>query len=191
MIAFERVIHGLVWGVSLTSFSFGLYHWLVLDIPFIFGAAITYIIVLLCIPWLTSSKRWGAVLQGLLMVNMILNGWGAFGWYRTIYFYDDLVHFISPVVMMWGFSIWYCLKHGGHAKIPWKVVALALFIGFIWEPMEYYGDRLFATKTYGQADQPLDTVYDLVMDTTGVAVGYLVFLCTRHPVLRWILRYAD
>ncbi len=187
MISFERVVRGLVWGVALASFLFGLYHWLVLDIPFVFGAAITYIIVLFWIPWLTSSRRWGAMLQVLLMVNMILNGWGAFGWYRTFYFYDDLVHFISPVVMMWGFSIWYCLKHGGNARIPWKIVALALFIGFIWEPMEYYGDMLLASKTYGQAGQPLDTVYDLVMDTSGVAAGYVVFLFTRHAALRWIL----
>lgn len=187
MISFERIVRGLVWGVSGTSFLFGLYHWLVLDIPFIFGAAITYIIVLFCVPLLTQLGRWGAVLQLLLMVNMLLNGWGAFGWYRTIYFYDDLVHFISPVVMMWGFSIWYCLKHGGNARIPWGVVALALFIGFVWEPMEYYGDMFFLTKTYGQTDQPLDTVYDLIMDTSGVAFGYLVFLFTRHQTLRWVL----
>jgi uncharacterized membrane protein YjdF len=125
-------------------------------------------------------------------VSLFLNGSGALGWYRTWYHYDDFVHFATPAMITWGAGMWYtariALRKQMHTlpKRAWLILVVGLLISVIWEPLEFYGDQLLGTKTYGQADQAFDTYYDLLMDLLGVLTAWFIFLKTRIAVLRWV-----
>lgn len=178
--SFVRVITGVVWAIQPLILGFAIYHEVKLQNTFIFGSAIIYMVALLAVPFIVRQKRLSSVIQTLLIANMMLNGLGAFGWYSTTYHYDDMVHFLSPAILMWGICLWFAPKQ------LWWAALFSIMIGFIWEPMEYYGDQILATRTYGQAGQPLDTVYDIIMDSLGVMFGLVVFQLTRRPVLAWL-----
>ncbi|HBY73524.1 MAG TPA: hypothetical protein DEG44_02405 [Candidatus Kerfeldbacteria bacterium] len=149
---------------------------------FIFGSSIVYMVALLIVPWLIirHNPRLSSVVQALLIATMVLNGFGAYGWYSSTLHYDDFVHFLSPALLTWGVCMWF------KPHQLWYAAIFSIMTGLIWEPMEYFGDQIFSTRTYGQPGQPLDTAYDIVMDTLGVVFGLLVFRLTRRPVLAWI-----
>lgn len=185
--SFQRVMRGLTWGVALATFLFGLYFLLVVDNTFIFGSSILYIIILVGVRLFLRDERLVALYRLMIIVNLVFNGWGAFGWYRTLYFYDDFVHFSTPFIGVWIIFVWYAHTYKT-AKLPWYLIVGAIILGFVWELTEYYGDQIFNTETFGQADQPLDTVYDIIMDICGIMAGMGLYLLTRNRLLRWLSR---
>ena len=183
--SFVRIITGLVWGLQPFIFGIGLYHETVLDNAFIFGSSLVYMVALFSIPYIVRHKRLSSLMQALLIVNMLLNGFGAYGLYTITYHYDDMVHFLSPALLTWGICVWFAPKQ------LWRPAVFAIVIGLIWEPAEYYGDQIFSTRAYGQSGQPLDTLYDIMMDSFGVWLGLGVFWLTRRPVLNWVRGWSE
>lgn len=200
-VSLQRIVHLLVWGTSGVGLALGLYHLVVLDNAFIFWASVAYVVGLFSIVPIFhadsmlrrySYQRFASVVEILLIASLFLNGSGALGWYRTSYHYDDLVHFATPAMITWGCGMWYTARIALRKQIrtlpkhAWFIVVFVLLLSVIWEPIELYGDQILGTKTYGQADQVLDTWYDLLMDFLGVLTGWFIFLKTRIPVLRWV-----
>ncbi len=200
-ISFKRIVDLLVWGTSGVALAFGVYHLTLLNSAFIFWSSVAYVIGLFSIAPIFhadmmlrrySYQRLASIIELLLIASLVLNGCGALGWYRTVYHYDDFVHIATPAMITWGCGMWYtariALRKQMHTlpKRAWFIVIFAVLISLLWEPLEFYGDQLLGTKTYGQADQAFDTWYDLLMDVVGVLIGWLVFLKTRVAVLRWV-----
>lgn len=171
-----------MWGLQPFILGFAIYHQVELDNTFIFASSLVYMAALLIIPTviMRDQPRLRSVIQALLITNMLLNGFGAYGWYSTTFHYDDVVHFLSPAILVWGVCVWF------RPRQMWKAVFFSILVGLVWEPMEYFGDQLLSTHTYGQPGQPLDTVYDIIMDTLGVIGGIMLFQLTRRPVLAWV-----
>lgn len=185
--SFQRIMLGLTWGVAVCTFGFGLYFLFEVDNAFIFGSALLYIIVLGGVRLFVHNERILALYRLMIVVNLVINGWGAFGWYRTLYYYDDFVHFSTPFIAVWIVFVWYAYTYRT-TKLPWLLLATSVILGFVWELTEYYGDMVFNTETFGQADQPFDTMYDIIMDNFGILAGISLYLLTRKRLVRWLDR---
>jgi uncharacterized membrane protein YjdF len=167
---------------SLVAIGFGIYHHLTIYDPFVLVSSIIYVLVVVGTRWLHPNRRVTAILQLCLVINMILNGMGTASLYRTSYHYDDLVHFISPAMLTYVGAMWLALKH----KPVWPAIVFAAVISLGWEPVEIFFDAVFGTQTVGQWNQPLDTRYDLIVDTLGIVVAAIVFFKTKVRLLRWL-----
>jgi hypothetical protein len=114
------------------------------------------------------------------VLTMLLTGWGeATGLYDRIPWYDNLVHFLVPLL---GAPVVYIAlarldvlpdprdeTHGRHyVGIFVVTLALGLAIGAVWEIVEYFSDRMLGSQlSLGNAD----TVGDLVADGLGAVAG--------------------
>lgn len=200
-VSFQRIVDLLVWASSTVALVFGVYHYTVLENAFIFWVSVIYVFGLFSIAPIFRSdtllrrygyRRFASIVELLLIVNLVINGWGALGWYRTWYHYDDFVHFATPAMITWGCGMWYTARIALRKQMTmlpkraWLILLFALAISLLWEPLEFYGDQLLGTATYGQDGQVFDTWYDVLMDALGVLAGWFVFLHTRIPVLRWV-----
>lgn len=177
-----RIITGLVWALQPVILGFAIYHEVKLHNTFIFGSSLLYMALLLVVPWLIirHNRRLSSLVQLLLLTAVLLNGFGSFGWYWSTVHYDDLVHFLSPALFIWGIGVWF------NPKQIWRLVVVTLLVGVIWEPLEYVIDQIFNTRTYGQPGQSLDTFYDVMMDSLGTLFGLVVYRFTHRPVLAWL-----
>lgn len=195
-----RIFEGVAWGVSLATLVFAGLLFTTLENVHNGAGALVYVVVLAVIPRLVrwifprqsplTQKHLIMLTQGLVLMNLILNGWGSLGWYGTSYNYDDIVHFMSPVGLVYVAAIWYQVYQRNKStqvalQFPWVAMGFTAIISLIWEPTEYYGDRLVGSQTYGQIGQPLDTVYDLIADAFGILCGASLYWWTRHASLRW------
>lgn len=187
--SFQRIMLGVAWGVAAFTLAFGLYFLFVIENKFIFGVAILEVIVLSAGRLFIRDERVLSLYRLMIVVNLVINGWGAFGWYRTLYFYDDFVHFSTPFIGVWIIFVWYAHTYKT-TKLPWHLLATAIILGFVWELTEYYGDMIFNTETFGQANQPLDTAYDIMMDNLGILAGIGLYLLTRNSLGRWLSRHS-
>ena len=92
-------------------------------------------------------------------------GW-AWDWYGLFWWFDVVIHFVNPLVMMAGsmFMLWKAdlLKYAPRKGrfVLWST-AFGLVLGVGWEGIEY---------TYLPLTWP-DTILDVVMDTAGAALG--------------------
>jgi hypothetical protein len=205
-VSFKNIVDLLVWGTSGVALGLGVYNLQVLDNAFVFWSAVAYVVGLFSIAPIFradtmlrrySYQRLASVVELLLIINLVINGWGALGWYRTLQHYDDFVHFATPAMITWGCGMWYTARIALRKQMQtlpkraWWILLFALTICLLWEPIEFYGDQLLGTQTYGQAGQVYDTWYDLLMDMLGVIVGWLIFLETRLPMLHWVQKIRN
>jgi len=115
-----------------------------------------------------------------LSLAMILTGWGeALGLYDAISFYDNIVHFLTP---LFSSQVAYIAlaraevlpdprdetgpRH--HVAIFLVTAALGIAIGAVWEIFEWASDGAFGSRLQTGND---DTVGDLIADTLGSLTG--------------------
>ena len=118
-------------------------------------------------------------------VAMMLTGWGeALGLYDAWKSYDNVVHFIVP--MLTSQVAYISLARLGilpelreefvprHYTGIWLVTfALGVAIGGLWEILEWSSDELFGSNLSMSND---DTVGDLIADSLGAATGGLLLV---------------
>jgi len=93
-----------------------------------------------------------------------------FSLYWTTLWYDILMHFLGGLTI--GVFAAYVLRLGNIGRgFFWAVFCLAMLIGIGWEIFEYVYDL--------QGDK-IDTAWDLVMDSLGVIVAYLITSRSRE-----------
>jgi hypothetical protein len=91
--------------------------------------------------------------------------------------YDKITHFAGGVAITAAAAcLFRCLVARGY--LNWSLstrliaaIAVSVSIGGIWEIYEYLGDILFST---GRHAGSLDTIYDLISDTTGSIVSAIL-----------------
>ncbi len=95
------------------------------------------------------------------------------GFYDNLWWWDDMLHFISALVFgLIGFTILYVLHH--QAKLDTSPFVIAMFafsfaisIGVLWEVFEFGMDQLFGLNMQPSAT---DTMGDLILDSLGALV---------------------
>ena len=120
------------------------------------------------------------------VVAMCFTGWGeALGLYDAIPWYDNLVHFVVPLL---GAPVVYIAlarldvvpdprdeTHARHYVGMFIVtLALGLAIGAIWEIVEWSSDGTLGSNLSLGND---DTVGDLIADGSGSVIGALLLVC--------------
>lgn len=119
------------------------------------------------------------------VLAMVLTGWGeALGLYDALPWYDNLVHFLVPLL---GAPVVYIAMarldvlpdpkdetHGRHyVGIFVVTLAFGLAIGAVWEIVEWSSDRILGSQlSLGNAD----TIGDLVADGLGALVGAVLLV---------------
>lgn len=199
--AFERIVFGVSAGIFLCTPVFGAYAWVVADLAFVFGSALVYLGVAMALPYLLRrflpidpSFRFSRILAlsyAALCTNIVLNGLGALGWYRISYYYDDSVHFLTPVVGTIMFTVWYLVRFPsvtsrGYAYAINAMAAVVFVLSVLWEPSEIVIDAAFGVKTYGQEGQALDTLYDILMDCAGILAARVYIEYRGRALLNWL-----
>lgn len=99
--------------------------------------------------------------------------------YRTLPYYDKLLHLINPIALAF-----YCViflrvltdaRHPGVSPAALAVVAALVVFGAsaIWEILEYLSDALVSSTTQGSPTMsPLDdTMWDLLLSLLGALTG--------------------
>ena len=116
----------------------------------------------------------------LLNVIFFLDTLGNFwGWYDingifAVLWFDDFVHFVSPLLISIGIYR-YLVNIKQYSNGISLVLASSISFGItaLWEIYEYWSDRLFSTQMLkGGID---DTMMDLSVGLLGIFVFYLVF----------------
>jgi hypothetical protein len=120
-----------------------------------------------------------------VIVVMFLLSWGsALGMYGSWGFYDNLVHFIVPLLTT-GMIYLFLVRLGVvpelrdlkqlHQKFGFflTVMALGMAIGAGWEVVEWLLDQVTDVGRVGSAD---DTATDLISDTLGSALSALILV---------------
>lgn len=120
-----------------------------------------------------------------VIVVMFLLAWGsALGMYGSWGFYDNLVHFIVPLLTT-GMIYLLLVRLGVlpelrdlkqlHQKVGFflTVMALGMAIGAGWEVVEWLLDQVTDVGRVGSAD---DTATDLISDTLGSALSALILV---------------
>jgi len=116
----------------------------------------------------------------LLNVIFFLDSLGNFwGWYDVngifaILWYDDLVHFVAPLLTSIGiFRYFFNIKQYSNGISLVLASSISFGITTLWEIYEYWSDRLFSTRMLkGGID---DTMIDLSVGLLGIFVFYFVF----------------
>lgn len=112
-------------------------------------------------------------LLAVVFIYAALIGGFAFDGYARIWWWDDLLHISSGVVLgLAGFVILYALYYQGKLQasagfIAFLIVAFAVTLGVVWEIFEFLADLWF-----GASMQPSlnDTMLDLIVDMAGALV---------------------
>lgn len=110
-----------------------------------------------------------------LAVILLLNATGDLGLYQLYKYgfeYDKVIHFVSPLI-----AVLVLAKLRGVRKAVLIVIAGAI----AWELFEFLVDRYFKTRLFGVYHLFIwrDTMMDLVMNATGIAVAYVVSVWHR------------
>lgn len=182
MFNFTRFVSVLVWLSSIVAIGFGIQHHLAIYDPFVLVSSIIYVIVIIGLRWAHPNRKLTSLFQLFLIINMFFNGFGTFRYYRTAYFYDDVVHFISPATLLYAGAIWQQIRN----KPFWPALVFTLIITIGWEPTEISLDYFFKTQTYGQVGQEWDTLYDILMGLAGIAAASAIYFKGRTNFMRWL-----
>jgi hypothetical protein len=110
------------------------------------------------------------------------------GFYGSLSYYDDVIHFFFPfLISVMGFTIAYSLFFSGKLKVStgtmiFFVILITLGIGAFWEIIEYSSDKYLLPNIENwhrfQGTSPenanSDTMNDIVNDFLGGIVGAIV-----------------
>ena len=99
----------------------------------------------------------------------------AFGFYAHVPFYDKILHFIIPLVIV---IVLYALSSATAWIWDWRRVTplevgiycftITLALGAVWEIFEFTTDQLAGTR---EQDNNTDTMVDLISDMVGAFIG--------------------
>jgi uncharacterized membrane protein len=101
--------------------------------------------------------------------------------YWTAWWSDNLMHFLGGIILA-SLAVWF-LYHSKRAVPSSKIrscllaVGFALAIGASWEVFEHVIGMTQSIENY-----KLDTLHDLVADTSGGIIGWLVATSKRFQV---------
>ncbi len=113
------------------------------------------------------------------------------GFYRTIWWWDILLHLVAAAVLsVAGMALALMATGGAPPRIaPWVPAVLAfgfsMMVGAMWELMEFSLDAVFGTNT--QRSGLPDTMGDMAANLAGGAVGALIAHDTVGRGARWPL----
>lgn len=115
-----------------------------------------------------------------------------YGWYLRWGWFDTIQHFLGGffVAMLMYYYLKEHLKEGAHIKNILIIVGASIFIGVVWEFTEYVANqilvepiyRYFGVRGYFMGDID-DTIKDLLMDTSGAILFYLLHLTWKKKEL--------
>ncbi len=100
-----------------------------------------------------------------------------FDFYNRYWWWDIALHFGSAVTFgLFGFLFIFMLFEGDRYAAPPLAIAflsfcVAITVGVVWEIFEFFMDRAFGMNM--QKSGLVDTMFDLVVDTLGAALGAL------------------
>lgn len=120
-------------------------------------------------------------------VMSILNGLGALSFYRTLAYYDTVIHFTGAlgigmiVALLLGAGFKTAHNYTLHRLRFFSIFITVIFL-FLWEAFEYVGDMLFHTSMLGQVGEPYDTLYDII---AGVIAMILLYNLNRSVIHRY------
>jgi hypothetical protein len=107
----------------------------------------------------------------LLCIIAFLNFLGnALYLHWTIWWFDNTLHFLAGGCIALGILSIYFPKSSELKQIVYRGVFIALVIGIVWEVFEWYFD---ITSFKDGAIFVLDTISDIIMDTTGALLASL------------------
>lgn len=170
-IALATVISGIIIAMLLL-FAIRVGDWI--HVPFM--APLFIIILLFSHAKKTLSKEF-YILFPLIVLLATLGSKHTFDYYRSVEWYDSLVHFIVTFVFTYFFAFLARLSAWGKKTEPLFfaafVVGLGIALGVFWEIFEWGLSRIIEIEMYEGID---DLITDLVMDTIGaVLAGIFIF----------------
>lgn len=146
-------------------------------------AVLLVIQVLLCYSPLKVPPVGYYSLVILVFITMYLGR--GLGWYKLIEKWDDIVHFLSGIVLvLFGFiySVKMCRynrplnEQMSFLLIPMFALTFSIAGAAVWEIFEFCCDTFFGLETQGVT--PADTMVDIIAGTLGGIVAFV-------PILFW------
>lgn len=102
--------------------------------------------------------------------------------YANVWGWDAVIHFLSGILIGLGVILWLrrLLLQKNRVRLPvWMqflfVLTLSVGIAVVWEFVEFASDQIFGTTSQ---DSLVDTMYDLILGTSGTGVLLLAYV--RH-----------
>ena len=97
--------------------------------------------------------------------------WYDMGRIWNLFYFDDFVHFLFPVLMYLGIYVLLSKKISKWGLRTVLVSSVSMSLISIWEIYEYWSDVLFMTTMVSGIE---DTIVDLTMGLAGILVGILI-----------------
>jgi hypothetical protein len=113
-----------------------------------------------------------------IAATLILHVLGIQGSYYWLEGFDILVHFVGGLGAGFGAAAVLGTLFPSMRPALWKVLALVLLTGLVWEVFEAIYDLL--GYPFGSVPYYIDTVKDLIMDTAGGAVAFAALRMFRR-----------
>jgi hypothetical protein len=113
----------------------------------------------------------------VLFIYLSLGLGFAFDYFDRIWWWDDLLHTSSGVVLGFaGFCVLYVLYYQKKLVasawwIAFVSVSIAVLLGVLWEIFEFAADSFFGTTMQPSLE---DTMFDLIVDTLGATLPALL-----------------
>jgi uncharacterized membrane protein YjdF len=90
--------------------------------------------------------------------------------YWSVWWFDNLLHFLSGACIAIACLSFFHLKSGEVWRIVFIGVFFALLIGIVWEIFEWYFEIVYVEEGLAYV---FDTTSDILMDTTGALLASL------------------
>lgn len=148
--------------------------------PLLFGSAMWGLFASLLFAFVpTQRPRTLKAAEAATLLAFAMHVMGhAFGWYAAFPWYDTILHFIVPLVIvliLYGLSqatnwIWHWQRVTS-IEVGIYLFAMSVALATLWEIIEFGMDQLAGTR---EQDDLFDTMIDLMMDVLGAAIGAVV-----------------
>lgn len=128
----------------------------------------------------------------MLDILLVLNGIGSLGFYRTLEYYDFILHIVNPLLGTWVIAILigeYLQATRKYSLLRVQTSTLCTIIGFIiaWEAWEFFGDQLFGTEMFGQnGEWYIDTLSDIIAGVAGMTISLILSRKYLDSLLTWL-----
>jgi len=198
----------IIGGLVLIILSFHPETWIIYGNPLFMGFISILSGIILCFPKIIFHKSWIKKIysphllyfvQFILLIGLILNAFGALGFYLNLKYYDSVVHFIDGIIFSFGLYFLYLIypdpRNAFKTREQRKALFFTLFIFFgfalLWEFYEYYGDIIFKTQMFGEPGEKIDTQIDLIATTLGSVIGIIIAHFNAKKLIRYFSTYRE
>lgn len=165
----------------------GLYYFLIIDYPF-FGYNFTFVApLILIIPRVLYTKinifktqplSFIKFLETLFILGFIISALGSLWLYRVDIYWDWLVHFFNGGFLSAVFSLLFLIFKKNSSRLSTSLFGFILMIplSILWEFYEFFGDKIFGSKMFGDWFRPLffDTIFDILLTILGAFLASLL-----------------